>query len=104
MRAENAWSERSNTSWIRVPDDVADSFGMHGTANWRLVPDIDPGEALILSDADTVLIDTIDPALYDFPKDRPCIAGHMAHFPPPISWLAVRPEGRDPDFWPSLFD
>jgi hypothetical protein len=77
-------------------------FGIHGTADWRLIPPAPSADLIVLCDADTVLLRDINPLLAAFPLDRPALGGHMAHAPPPASGGEL-PDPRTGDFWPALF-
>lgn len=100
VRRSNRWSENENVLWDRVPDALFESAGIWGTANWRLNLPVDDADIIILSDADTVLLRDINPILDMFQSDRPIIAGHMAHYPPPVGLLNPAPAG--PEFWPEI--
>lgn len=100
---ENKWSVNKKVNWIIVPRGIFHHYGMHGTANWRFFPEMECDEVLILSDADTALLGDVDPLLADFPLHQPCIAGHMAHLPPPVAPHIRFPKATDFEFWPQLF-
>jgi hypothetical protein len=104
VRRQNAWSEKFNIVWERVPNVIFDEFHWGGTANWRLHIPVDTADVIVLSDADTVLLRDIDPLLADFPLEMPSIRGHMAHFPPPLGSKGNAPLPTGPEFWPWLFD
>ncbi len=104
VRRENKWSENFNVAWERVPDDVFASFHWAGTGNWRFCIPADDADVIILSDADTVLLRDINPALEDFPMDEPAVRGHMAHFPPALETGSVAPPSASAEFWPWLFN
>lgn len=101
LRTATQGTAGSRVRWIPVPSAISREFGIHGTADFRW--EIDPGDAdvIVMSDADTVLLREISPALALVGGPDPIIAGHMAHLPPPASapWL---PDSREPDFWPRL--
>jgi hypothetical protein len=101
VKRENAWSA-SRIQWEAVPNGVFDEFGIHGTADWRLIPPAHNADLVILCDADTVLLRDINPLLAAFPLDRPALRGHMAHAPPPASGSEL-PDPSKGDFWPALF-
>ena len=102
VQADNAWSKDENVEWHAVPNDIFTHYGIWGTANWRLMLPAGDADTIILSDADTVLAGRIDQLWPSLSGDEPVVAGHMAHFPPPVSPPA--PESSGPDFWPWLFD
>jgi hypothetical protein len=103
VRRQNAWSEKFNVVWERVPDEIFDEFHWGGTANWRLHIPVEDADVIVLSDADTVLLRDIEPLLAEFPLERPSIRGHMAHLPPPLGTKIVAPSPAGPEFWPWLF-
>lgn len=100
---QNSWSEDFNIVWERVPDAIADQFGIWGTANWRLKLPSGDADVIILSDADTVMLRDIDTLLSELPSSQPAMCGHMAHFPPPVSGEGV-PAAHSFSFWPWLFN
>jgi hypothetical protein len=102
VKRENSWSS-NRVQWEAVPNEVFDEFGIHGTADWRLIPPASAVDLVILCDADTVLLRDIDPLLAAFPTDRPALRGHMAHFPPP-AFGGELPDPSSVDFWPKLFE
>ncbi|MEJ1161793.1 hypothetical protein [Prosthecomicrobium sp. N25] len=102
VRRRNPWAEGRPIDWTRVPDTVFERDGYWGTANWRYVPEAD-ADIVVLSDADTVLLGPVHQALAPLATTRPALAGHMAHYWPPIV-SDILPPGRSPDFWPKLFD
>jgi hypothetical protein len=102
VKRENAWSA-DRIQWETVPNEVFDEFGIHGTADWRLIPPAREVDLIILCDADTVLLRDIDPLLAAFPTDRPALRGHMAHLPPPASGGGL-PDPSSAHFWPKLFE
>jgi hypothetical protein len=106
VRRENRWSDDYDIAWERVPDHIFQEFGMWGTADWRLNASAGNAEMIILSDADTVLLQGIAPLLTGFSdgedQGRAIVRGHMAHFPPPSVGAAL-PASSGPDFWPELF-
>lgn len=97
VREENAWSEGENVVWHRVPDEIFDRHGIWGTANWRFMIPSSGADAIILSDADTVLVRPVDPIFEQLAGEKPAIAGHMAHLPPPVANSA--PPSSSADFW-----
>ena len=101
VRAQNDWSSSYNIVWHAVPADIFDRYGIWGTANWRLILPPEDAEVIVLSDADTVLTGAIDPLPVTIPNIAPVIAGHMAHFPPPVANQV--PDTSGADFWPWLF-
>jgi hypothetical protein len=104
VRRENSWSENFNVAWERVPDEIFEKFHWAGTANWRFNAPADETTAIILSDADTVLLRDIDPLLRELPLDKSAVRGHMAHFPPGLGAKSLAPAPMGPEFWPWMFD
>jgi hypothetical protein len=102
VRRQNPWSDNFNVEWAGVPHDIFSRFGIFGTGTWRLNVNNEDADFSLLVDADTVLLNNIDPLLDDFSSDRPVIYGHMAHFPPPFD--SGLPIANSPDFWPGLFE
>ena len=102
VKHENAWSS-DRIQWEAVPKEVFDEFGIHGTADWRLIPAARDVDLVILCDADTVLLRDINPLLTAFPMGRPALRGHMAHSPPPAAGGDL-PHPSSVDFWPKLFE
>jgi hypothetical protein len=101
VRRANAWSG-PHVEWGAVPREIVDEFGIHGTADWRLIPPSRDADLIILSDADTILLRDINPLLMAMPEDRPAIRGHMAHMPPP-SLGGELPHPSSKGYWPGLF-
>jgi hypothetical protein len=101
VRRSNNWSA-DRIRWEAVPSEVFDEFGIHGTADWRLIPAAPDADLIILCDADTVLLRDINPLLAAFPMDRPALRGHMAHLPPPASGGNLS-DASSFDLWPKLF-
>jgi hypothetical protein len=101
VRAANTWSG-DRVHWRDVPRAIFDEFGIHGTADWRWVPQAKDVDLVLLSDADTVLLRDIDPLLLSFPLDRAAVRGHMAHLPPPSDGHAL-PSSDSVEYWPTLF-
>jgi hypothetical protein len=104
VRRQNAWSEKFNVVWERVPDEIFDEFHWGGTADWRLSIPSNDEDVVVLSDADTVLLRDIDPLLTEFQSETPSIRGHMAHVPPGLGTKSVTPSSASPEFWPWLFN
>jgi hypothetical protein len=101
VRRENTWSG-APVEWEAVPSEIFDEFGIHGTADWRLIPPSRDADLIILSDADTILLRDINPLLMAMPEDRPAIRGHMAHLPPP-SLGGDLPHPSSKEYWPGMF-
>jgi len=100
VRRKNKWSEKFNIIWDRVPDHIFNESGIWGTANWRLNSPPDNSDLICLCDADTVLLNDINPAVDSLTSSLATVRGHMAHAPPPVSDC---PDSRTEAFWPWLF-
>jgi hypothetical protein len=102
VRRINAWATQYNLQWHRVPDEVSAVHDYYGTSDFRYALPESTADLVVLADADTALV---QPVAQDFSWmlcDEPCIAGHMAHIPPPSKFLE-RSDLAERDFWPFLF-
>jgi hypothetical protein len=93
----NPWAKGRPIEFIAVPGTVFDRYGIHGTADFRLM--LEPkADIVVLADADTIWLRDIDPLLANPRRSSDWIAGHMAHLPPPPDASGER---HDP-LWPWL--
>lgn len=101
--AANGWSKEQNIRWIRVPDEIFDKYSFYGTSDSRFL--IEPeGDLVIFSDADTVLVRDVSPALDSISAMQgPALAGHMAHWPPVGEWNGYLPSSHHSEYWPNMF-
>ncbi|MFZ2029823.1 MAG: hypothetical protein WAU68_05920 [Vitreimonas sp.] len=98
---ENDWSLGRNVEWRCVPREIFDRYGIHGTADYRYVPETE-ADLLILSDADTVLARDLDPLVTSIDATRAVVAGHMAHYPPPHPDHGPLANVDPNELWPAL--
>jgi hypothetical protein len=98
---ENDWSRGRNVEWRCVPREIFDRYGIHGTADFRYIPETE-ADLVILSDADSVLARDLDPLVASIDATQPVVAGHMAHYPAPHpergAFASLDPE----QLWPAL--
>ncbi len=102
VRRANPWATQYNLQWYRVPDEVAAAHNYYGTSDFRYALPESTADLVVLADADTALVQPIAQDFCWMLCDEPCIAGHMAHIPPPLKFL----ERSDPaagHVWPLLF-
>ena len=102
VRRSNAWATQYNVQWHRVPDEVSAAHGYYGTSDFRYALPESTADLVVLADADTALVQPVAQDLAWMLCDEPCIAGHMAHIPPPSTFLQ-RSDLEARDFWPLLF-
>ncbi|HEY9772488.1 MAG TPA: hypothetical protein V6C81_01630 [Planktothrix sp.] len=105
LRKQNEWSAGQNLRWIAVPDDIFDKYGVWGTANWRLCMGAEGSDIIVLSDADSVIVGDISPALQLVNSSDAAIAGHMANAPPVVQSSPIKDlrNGNHKKFWPALY-
>jgi len=102
VRRTNAWATQYNLRWYRVPEEISAAHHYYGTSDFRYALPESTADLVVLADADTALVQPVAQDLSWMLCDEPCIAGHMAHIPPPLKFL----ERSDPapgDVWPLLF-
>jgi hypothetical protein len=102
VRRANPWATQYNLQWYRVPDEVAAAHNYFGTSDFRYALPESTADLVVLADADTALVQPIAQDFSWMLCDEPCIAGHMAHIPPPSRFLE-RSDLTARDFWPFLF-
>lgn len=102
VRLTNAWATQYNLQWHRVPEEVSAAHHYFGTSDFRYALPESTADLVVLADADTVLVQPVAQDLSWMLCDEPCIAGHMAHIPPPSKFLE-RSDLGERDFWPFLF-
>lgn len=102
VRRTNAWAAQYNLQWHRVPDEVSAAHHYYGTSDFRYALPESTADLVVLADADTALAQPVAQNLSWMLCDEPCIAGHMAHIPPPSKFLE-RSDLAVRDFWPFLF-
>ncbi len=102
VRADNGWAEDFPLEWHRVPDELVQAHQYFGTSDYRyLLPESD-ADLIILADADTVLLRPLGETFDWMRQEQPCIAGHMAHAPPPCHFESARTLPAA-ELWPYLF-
>jgi hypothetical protein len=102
VRAETPWTARYNVEWHGVPSKIFTDHWYYGTADYRYLLPEPAADLIVLADADVAVV---QPILDDFTWmrcEQPCIAGHMAHFPPSFERPGDR-QWQGEDLWPSLF-
>ena len=102
VRRANTWATQYNLQWHRVPDEVSAAHHYYGTSDFRYALPESTADLVVLADADTALIQPVAQNLSWMLCDEPCIAGHMAHIPPPSRFLE-KSDLAARDFWPFLF-
>jgi hypothetical protein len=102
VRAENRWSSQYNVKWHAVPPDIFADHYYFGTSDFRYLLPAPSGGLVVLMDADSVVVSPFLQDLESMLRDDPCIAGHMAHVPPPVK---IKGEaGYAMELWPFLFE
>lgn len=99
----NTWSEGRNVRWTCVPKAIFERYGIHGTADYRYVPNTD-ADVIVLSDADTVVVKDIDALIDCLDPTQATICGHMAHYPPPVPETNTLQIKTNDDIWPRLME
>jgi hypothetical protein len=102
VRRANSWSENYPVEWWPVPDDLFQAQGYFGTSDFRYHLPETSADLVILADADIALIKPFGPEFHWMEAEQPCIAGHMAHLPPPVQLRDGR-ELLPNEIWPLLF-
>jgi hypothetical protein len=102
VRRANPWAGQCKVEWHRVPDEVTAAHHYYGTSDYRYALADARADLVVLMDADTTIVQPFAQEFSWMLCDEPCIAGHMAHAPPPITFLG-RPDVAQQDFWPFLF-
>jgi hypothetical protein len=102
VRRANTWATQYNLQWHRVQDEISAAHGYYGTSDFRYALPQPTADLVVLADADTALVRPVAQDLAWMVCDEPCIAGHMAHIPPPSKFLE-RSDVQAGDFWPFLF-
>jgi hypothetical protein len=102
VRRINTWATQYNLQWHRVPDEISAAHDYYGTSDFRYALPESTADVVVLADADTALVQPVAHDLSWMVCDEPCIAGHMAHIPPPSKFLK-RSDLKARDFWPFLF-
>ena len=102
VQHDNPWSNEYDVEWHRVPDGIFAAHSFYGTADFRYLLSETMSDLVVLSDADTVLLRPIRQDFLWMIRPEPCIAGHMAHFPPPFEPV-VGSELMSEDLWRFLF-
>jgi len=102
VRRINAWATQYNLQWHRVPEEVSAAHDYYGTSDFRYALPESTADLVVLADADTALVQPVAQDLSWMLCDEPCIAGHMAHIPPPLKFLE-RSDLAARDVWPFLF-
>ena len=101
VRAENRWSSQYNVEWHGVPPGIFADHHYFGTADFRYLLPAPADGLVVLMDADSVVVRPFLQDLEWMLCDDPCIAGHMAHTPPPAK---IRGEAADArELWSFLF-
>lgn len=102
VESQNLWAKDFNIVFEKVPDKIFQTHGIHGNANYRLCLK-DYADIAILCDADTVLLKRIDEIFPFFDTKHPVIAGHIAHYPPPLLLADSIEKINFQQIWPQLF-
>lgn len=102
VRAANRWADEFPLEWYRVPDELVDSHHYFGTSDYRYFVPESKVDLVIFADADTALIHPLGGAFDWMRQELPCIAGHMAHAPPPFRFSGDLKVSAA-EFWPYLF-
>jgi hypothetical protein len=102
VQADNRWFTRYNLEWHGVPHELSARHHYFATSDFRYFLPEPAADLVILADADTVWVQSVVEDLNWMLRDEPCIAGHMAHAPPPVKFVG-RSDVASLDLWPFLF-
>ena len=102
VREANRWAGDFPVEWHQVPEELVRSHQYFGTSDYRYFLPESGADLIILADSDTALIKPLGDTFDWMQQDRPCIAGHMAHAPPPFH-LSQEKKLAPAELWPYLF-